>query len=202
MDEKIKTWPLCFPAKKTLIWRRHCSISQSCCSMTSKRSTGWFLESFSRERSLNQPKATRVCIRSINQSNRSISVRLLFLFCSSVFISRSYENRCNIKEKSCTVCLSCKIIKCKIQNSFACVQTPLFLWCPFSTCNEGIDHFRVPKTLTFKIRPSAQPFLWKWVFGMRMITHLHIKGWVLNLALVQTHGWTRKWSSRRHLHVG
>ena len=26
-------------------------------------------------------KATSVCIRSINQSNRSISVRLLFLFC-------------------------------------------------------------------------------------------------------------------------
>ena len=26
------------------IWRRHCSIGQSCCSMTSKRSSGWFLE--------------------------------------------------------------------------------------------------------------------------------------------------------------
>ena len=39
-------------------------------------------EVFSTERSLNQPKATRVCTRSINQSNRSISVRLLFLFCS------------------------------------------------------------------------------------------------------------------------
>ena len=50
-------------------------------------------EVFSAERSLNQPKATRVCIRSTNQSNRSISVRLLFLFCSRVFISRSYENR-------------------------------------------------------------------------------------------------------------
>ena len=35
----------------------------------------------------------RICIRSINQSNRSISVRLLFLFCSRVFVSRSYENR-------------------------------------------------------------------------------------------------------------
>ena len=34
---------------------------------------------FSSERSLDQPKATRLCIRSINQSNRSISVR--FLFC-------------------------------------------------------------------------------------------------------------------------
>ena len=49
-------------------------------------------EVFSAERSLNQPKATRVCIRSINQSNRSISVSLLFLFCSRVFLSRSYEN--------------------------------------------------------------------------------------------------------------
>ena len=34
-----------FPPKKTLIWRRHCSIGQSCCSMTSKRSIDWFLES-------------------------------------------------------------------------------------------------------------------------------------------------------------
>jgi len=34
-----------FPPKKTLIWRRHYSIGQSCYSMTSKRSIGWFLES-------------------------------------------------------------------------------------------------------------------------------------------------------------
>ena len=26
-----------------------------------------------------------------------------------------------------------------------------------------IDHFRVPKTHTFKMRLGAQPFLWKWV---------------------------------------
>ena len=44
-------------------------------------------------RSLSQPKPRSVCIRFIHQSNRSISVRLLFLFCSRVFISRSYENR-------------------------------------------------------------------------------------------------------------
>ena len=85
-----------FPLKKTLMWRRHCSIGQSCCSMTSKRSIGWFLGSsptwsfFTR---FYQPKAMLVCIRSINQSSRSISVCLLFLFCSRVFISRSYENR-------------------------------------------------------------------------------------------------------------
>ena len=88
---------LVFPPKKTLIWRRHCLTGQSCCSMTSKRIIDWFLESsrawsfFSPERSLNQPKATRVCIRSINQSNPSISVLFLFLFCSHIFISRSYE---------------------------------------------------------------------------------------------------------------
>ena len=44
-------------------------------------------------RSPSQPKPRCVCIRFIHQSNRSISVRLLFLFCSRVFISRSYENR-------------------------------------------------------------------------------------------------------------
>ena len=83
-----------FPPKKTLIWRRHCSIDQSCWSMTSKR----FLESSSGMKFFqpsNQPKARCVCIRSINQSNRSISVLLLFLFCLRVFILRSYENRSN-----------------------------------------------------------------------------------------------------------
>ena len=30
--------------RKPMIWRRHCSIGQSCCSMTSKR-IHWFLES-------------------------------------------------------------------------------------------------------------------------------------------------------------
>ena len=84
-----------FPPKKTLIWRRHCSIDQSCCSMTSKQllesSSG--MKFFSAERLLNQPKARCVCFRSINQSNRFISVRLLFLCCSRVFLSRSYEYR-------------------------------------------------------------------------------------------------------------
>ena len=37
-------------------------------------------EVFSAERSLNQPKARCVCIRSINRSNRFISVRLFFCF--------------------------------------------------------------------------------------------------------------------------
>ena len=50
-------------------------------------------EVFSPERLLNQPRGTLVCIRSMNQSNRSISVCLLCLFSSRVFISRPYENR-------------------------------------------------------------------------------------------------------------
>ena len=92
---------LVFPPKKTLLRRGYCSIGQWCCSMTSKQNIYWFLEVlghdfFSPERSLNQPKTTRVCqIRSINQSNPTISVRLLFLFCSRVFILRSYENHSN-----------------------------------------------------------------------------------------------------------
>ena len=44
MDEKIKTWTLRFPTK-TLIWTGHCSIGQSCYSMTSKRNIDLFLKS-------------------------------------------------------------------------------------------------------------------------------------------------------------
>ena len=104
MDEKVKTWPFHFPAQKNLIWRRHWSIGQSCCSwlqddvkakyrLISRKFSG--MKCFLPECSINQTKATRVCIRSINQSNRFISVRLFFLFCSRVFISRPYENRSN-----------------------------------------------------------------------------------------------------------
>ena len=60
------------------------------------------------ERSLNQQKAKRVFIRSINQPNRSTFDRLLFLFCSLVFISRSYENPSNfsknLKQKAENAC--------------------------------------------------------------------------------------------------
>ena len=48
---------------------------------------------------------TRLSVRSINQSNRSISVRLSFLFCLRVFISRSYENRSKcVSDWSIQVC--------------------------------------------------------------------------------------------------
>ena len=66
-----------FPLKKTLIWRRHCSIGQSCCTVTSKRSISLFLESSSGMKFGS--------VRYINQSNRSISVRL---FALSAYLSR------------------------------------------------------------------------------------------------------------------
>ena len=85
-----------FPPKKTLIWRRqlrrHCSIGQSCCSMTSKRSIGWFLERsrawsfFCPNVRLNNQKPRRLC--TFDKPIKS----LYFLFCLRVFISRSYEN--------------------------------------------------------------------------------------------------------------
>ena len=59
-----------FPPKKTLIWRRHCSIDQSCCSLTSKQ----FLESSSgmkfvypSVRLANQKPGTFVSVRYTNQ---------------------------------------------------------------------------------------------------------------------------------------
>ena len=95
MVEKNKTWTLRFPAKENPNMEKALFdwpiVLQYDVKAISRKFFGH--EVFSAERSLNQPKATRVCIRSINQSNRSISVRLLFLFCLRVFISRSYENR-------------------------------------------------------------------------------------------------------------
>ena len=98
MDEKIKTWPLRFPAKvnpnmeKSLFdWPIVLQYDvKAKYRLISRKFFGH--EVFSPERSLNQPKASRVCFRSIHQSNRSIYIGLLFLFCSRVFISRSYEN--------------------------------------------------------------------------------------------------------------
>ena len=70
----------------------------------------------------------------------------------------------------------------------------------------SIGHLRVAKTLAFKTRPSAPPFLWKCVsfawewkiiylfiycFVCQKI--IHIKGWAFNLVLMQRPGETRKW---------
>ena len=101
MDLTIKTWTLRFPAKENpnmekalfdwpIVLQNDVKAKYQ---LISRKFFGH--EVFSAERSLNQPKAMRVFIRTINQSNRSISVRLLFLFCSRVFISTPYEN-CSI----------------------------------------------------------------------------------------------------------
>ena len=86
MDEKIKTWALRFPAKENpnlekalfdwpIVLQYDVKAKYR---LISRKFFGH--EVFSAERSLHQPNATRVCIRSTNQSNRSISVRLLSYF--------------------------------------------------------------------------------------------------------------------------
>ena len=93
MDEKIKTWPLRFLAKENpnmekelFDWPIMLQYDvKAKYRLIPRKFFGH--EVFSPERSLDQPKAMRVCIRSINQLNRSSFVRLLFLFCFRVFIS-------------------------------------------------------------------------------------------------------------------
>ena len=98
MDEKIKTWLLRFPAKENPNMEKALFdwpiVLQYDVKAKYRLICRKFFghEVFSPERSLKQPKATHVCIRSINQSNRSISVRQLFLYCWRV-VTRSYENR-------------------------------------------------------------------------------------------------------------
>ena len=88
LDEKITRWTLRFPAKENpnmgkvlfdwpIVLEHNVKAKYR---LISRKFLGH--EVFSAEHSLYQLKATRVCVRSINQSNRSISVPLLFLFCS------------------------------------------------------------------------------------------------------------------------
>ena len=127
MDEKIKTWSLRFPAKenpnmeKALFdWPIVLQYDVKAKYRLISRKFP-YMKFFSPERSLDQPKATRGCIRSINQSKRSIFVRLLFLFCPRVFISRSYEN-CSIIVLTLSS-FRLTVSFCPHPNSFLC---PLF----------------------------------------------------------------------------
>ena len=81
MDEKNKTWTLRFPAKENpnmekalfdwpIVLQYDVKAKYR---LISRKFFGH--EVFLAERSLNQPKARCVCIRSINQSNHFISVR-------------------------------------------------------------------------------------------------------------------------------
>ena len=130
MDEKIKTWTLRFPAKETLIWRRHCSIDQSCCSMTSKQ----FLESSSgmkfvypSVRLANQKPGAFVSVRYTNQIAlfpfvccfcfvRAFSFQghtkiALFSQLAVVMSSRSIDYQCPSAGIPCFKSLSCLLFK-------------------------------------------------------------------------------------------
>ena len=111
MDEKIKTWTLRFPdlkenpnMEKTLFdWP---IVLQYDVKAKYRLIFGKFsgMKFFHPSVRLTNQNPREVCIRSMNQSNVSFSVRLLFLFRSRVFISRSYENR--------SICLCAMIEMC------------------------------------------------------------------------------------------
>ena len=82
MDERIKTWTIRFHAKENPNMEKALFDWPIVLQYDIKAKYRLISRNFTPDRSLNQPKATRVCIRSINRSNRSISVRFLFLFCS------------------------------------------------------------------------------------------------------------------------
>ena len=82
LDEKIKTWTLRFSAKENPNMENALFdwpvVLQYDVKAISRKFFGH--EDISPESSLNQPKATRVCIRSTNQSNRCISVFCCFCY--------------------------------------------------------------------------------------------------------------------------
>ena len=90
MDEKIKTWSLRFPAKENPNMEKALFDWPIVLQYDVKAKYRLISRKFSGMKFFS--KARRVCIRSINQSNLSISVRL-FLFSTRVFISKSNENR-------------------------------------------------------------------------------------------------------------
>ena len=102
MGETIKTWTLRFPAKENP------NVAKALLALLANRVTvlrqGEVSVDFGHEvlhtsvGLKNQKPRARVCIRSINQSNRSISVCLSFLFCSRVFIS--CNTKISLSEKS------------------------------------------------------------------------------------------------------
>ena len=100
MDEKIKTWTLRFPAKENPNMEKALFdwsiVSQYDVKAKYRLISRNFLGVFSSERPLNQLKATRVCIRSTNQSNRSISVRLLIKNCFCFVRAFSFQGHTKI----------------------------------------------------------------------------------------------------------
>ena len=113
VDEKIKTWPLCFPTKENPYMEQTLFNWPNMLQYDIK-AKHWLISRkfFSRECSLNQPKATK------NQSNCSVPVCLLFLFCSCISISRSYKN-CSIILQSQTFIAVFKHLFCSLWDFLA-----------------------------------------------------------------------------------
>ena len=61
-----------------------------------------------------------------------------------------------------------------------------------------IGHFGVRKFLAFRTRLSAKPFLWQWVYSMRIKIHLHLNDFAPSLASEQRVRTTRKWAKQPH----
>ena len=88
MDEKIKTWPLCFLTKEnpntekaSLDWPivfQYDIKEKYMQRLIPRKFSG--MKFFHPSVRLTNPKAMCACIRWINQSNHSTSIRLLFLF--------------------------------------------------------------------------------------------------------------------------
>ena len=105
MDEKIEKWTLRFPAKENPNKQKELfdwpivlqyDVKAKYRLISRKFSGVLGVKFFHLSVRLTNQKPREFVSGSINQSNRSIYVRLLFLFCSRIFISRSYENRSNI----------------------------------------------------------------------------------------------------------
>ena len=153
MDEKIKTWTLRFPAKENpnmeralFNWPIVLQFDvKAKYRLISRKFFGH--EVFSPERSLNQRKVTRVCIRSMKQSNRSIYIRLLFLFCSRVFISRSYENHSIVLWSGfCSGSFQPFALRHLVIASSTTPRSPVFLW-KITTLFKNWPHQVAPERL-------------------------------------------------------
>ena len=125
MDEKIKTWTLRFPAKENpnkqkelfdwpIVLQYDVKAKYR---LISRKFSG--MKFFHPSVRLTKQKPREFVSSSINQSNHSVSFRLLFF--SRVFISRSYEN-CSIIVLTLSS-FRLTVSFCPHPNSFLC---PLF----------------------------------------------------------------------------
>ena len=123
--ERTKHGLFVFPPKKTLIWRRHCSIDQSCCSMTSKQ----FLESslgmefvYPSVRLTNQKPGAFVSVRYTNQ------IALFPFVCCFCFV-RAFSFQGHTKIALFLVVI--RLIYVTLKSIKTKQKTQLSVWCFF-----------------------------------------------------------------------